>query len=84
MGAIEALRKAGLLVHQDVSVIGFDGMAIGNYVTPKLTTVEIPLREIGAHAMELLHRQITKDEVSAEHQVLPTQLKVRESTAAPP
>jgi len=83
MGALQALREAGLRVPDDVSVVGFDGLEIGEYSHPRLTTVEMPLREIGAAAVAMLLRQIEADEVTEEHQILSTQLRVRESTAAP-
>jgi DNA-binding LacI/PurR family transcriptional regulator len=44
----------------------------------------MPLREIGARAVEMLSRQIEADEVMAEHQVLNTHLRLRESTATLP
>jgi len=83
VGAAAALSGAGIKVPNDVSLVGFDGSEIGEYSSPRLTTVEVPLREIGARAVEILSRQIEADQVSIEHQILPTQLRVRESTTAP-
>lgn len=83
VGAIGAFREAGLTVPRDVSVVGFDGMKIGDFFTPRLTTVKLPLEEIGARAMELLQSQIACDEVSSQHDVLRPQLLPRASTAPP-
>jgi len=83
LGVIQALNEKGIRVPQDISVIGFDGTEFCEMVSPKLTSVELPLREIGATGVELLLQQIAADEVSDEHRVLPTQLQERESTAAP-
>ena len=83
IGASSTLREEGVLLPGDVSVIGFDGLEICNHVTPRLTTIEIPLREIGAKAVEMLSQQIAADEVSIQHRVLPSQLRERESTCAP-
>ena len=83
VGAIQALNAKGIRVPQDISVMGFDGTEYCDLVSPRLSSVQLPLREIGAQAVELLLKQITMDEVSGEHQVLPPQLRVRESTAAP-
>jgi len=83
VGAMGAFNEAGVLVPRDVSVMGFDGLDIGNHLTPRLTTMEMPLHKIGATAVEMLLRQIEADRVSVEHKVLPTQLRVRESTSVP-
>ncbi|NLM39484.1 MAG: LacI family transcriptional regulator [Firmicutes bacterium] len=47
IGAIQALHEAGLRVPEDVSVIGFDGVEVGKYLTPPLTTVQQPIHELG-------------------------------------
>jgi len=83
IGAMRALSEAGLHVPRDVSVVGFDGAETGEPAS-RLTTVEVPLRRMGELAIESLQRQIAADEALAEHQILPTQLRVRQSTAAPP
>lgn len=58
MGAIAALRDAGLQVPQDVSVVGFDGIGLARLVEPPLTTVAQPVRELGTLAVELLLEQM--------------------------
>ena len=82
-GVLEALQEAGIRVPDDISVIGFDGADRIRGAQPSLSTVEVPLREIGAAGVELLLRQIEAEEVFSEHRVLPTQLRERESTAPP-
>ena len=84
VGAMRAIKEAGLKIPSDVSVVGFDGTEVGEHALPQLTTVEVPLRQMGKAAIELLQRQIAVDEAAAEHAVLPIQLRVRKSTAAPP
>ncbi|WP_137130071.1 substrate-binding domain-containing protein [Rhizobium sp. FY34] len=54
LGVIAALRREGLAVPQDVSVAGFDGIAIGRLTYPVLTTVEMPDVSMGAAAASLL------------------------------
>lgn len=83
IGALQAFADAGLKVPDDVSVVGFDGLDVGEYSSPQLTSVEMPLQRMGEVAIELLQKQIAADEVLVEHKVLPTELRVRESTAAP-
>lgn len=82
IGALQALNHAGLRVPDDVSVVGFDGLEIGEYSSPRLTTVVMPLQVMGKAAVELLQRQITADEASVHHEVFPVQLRMRESTTA--
>lgn len=83
IGAIRALGEAGLSVPDDVSVVGFDGTRIGEYCTPRLTSVQVPFQEIAALGMELLLRQITEQEVAPGTTELPAPLIVRDSTAPP-
>jgi DNA-binding LacI/PurR family transcriptional regulator len=48
---MRAIEQAGLQVPQDIAVIGFDGTELAEMVSPQLTTVEQPSREIGAKAV---------------------------------
>ena len=54
IGALSALRDAGRRVPEDVSVIGFDDLALGKDVTPALTTIHLDLEAMGEHAMRLV------------------------------
>ena len=54
MGAMRALQDAGLRVPIDVSVIGFDDIRAAAFISPSLTTVRQPLREMGWMASEYL------------------------------
>jgi LacI family transcriptional regulator len=69
IGALSVLRSRGLTVPGDVSVVGFDDMPIAQDVTPALTTVRLPLVEIGARAIGLaldaLHPNPRVEEVPA-------------------
>lgn len=86
IGAIRALEAAGHKVPQDISVVGFDGTEISKYFSPRLTTVEVPLQEVGELAAELLLEQISQPLAEKEVaggqivKVLPMQLWVSEST----
>jgi LacI family transcriptional regulator len=85
IGAIGALQEAGLRVPDDISVIGFDGTEACQLTTPKITAVEVPLREIARSGAELLLRKIESgNNMPHERIVLPTHLQIRESTAPPP
>lgn len=65
LAAISTLRDLELRVPDDVSVAGFDGIAIGGMISPALATVMQPTREMGQLAMDLLLRQIAGDTVKA-------------------
>jgi LacI family transcriptional regulator/LacI family repressor for deo operon, udp, cdd, tsx, nupC, and nupG len=54
VGALLACQELGISVPQDLSIVGFDGIALGSYVTPPLTTVRQPMLEIGRSAMQML------------------------------
>lgn len=54
LGVLHALRSHGVAVPADVSVAGFDGMAIGRMIAPTLSTVDIPNAAMGAVAASLL------------------------------
>ncbi|WP_166999198.1 LacI family DNA-binding transcriptional regulator [Paramicrobacterium fandaimingii] len=53
VGAMSALRRAGITPGADVGIAGFDDISTARDVTPPLTTVEIPLESIGRNAVEL-------------------------------
>lgn len=59
IGALAALRERGLRVPADVSVVGFDDMPVARDVTPALTTVRLPLADMGARAMRLALAETT-------------------------
>jgi len=60
MGAIRALREAGLQVPRDVSVVGFDDIQSAAYQNPGLTTVRQPLQEMGRTAAKILLQHIRR------------------------
>jgi DNA-binding LacI/PurR family transcriptional regulator len=82
IGAIHALRDAGLRVPIDVSVIGFDDIRAAAFISPSLTTIRQPLREMGWMAAEYLLGRLQDGEKFREQIVIYPELTVRESTAA--
>jgi DNA-binding LacI/PurR family transcriptional regulator len=83
VGAIEELKECGLNVPSDVSVIGFDGMEFYAFFSPRLTTVQVPLREVGAMALQTLMQLVRTPGSSDRTILLPTKLIPAESTGAP-
>jgi LacI family transcriptional regulator len=85
IGAIRALREAGLRVPQDVSVVGFDDVQSAAFQHPALTTVRQPLRTMGTLAGESIVRQIASEGEHAPSKqiVVDPEFVVRESTCPP-
>lgn len=84
IGAIESFQEAGYRVPQDVSVVGFDDTEIATYFSPRLTTVEVPLRQLGATGIELLVRLINGEDIPKETVTLKTVFHARASTGHAP
>lgn len=77
LGALAALREAGLDVPGDISVVGFDDVPFASDLTPSLTTVRVPYEELGRTAVRMALARgdtLTDDDV-----VLGTQLVIRQS-----
>ena len=81
LGAYAGIRDAGLRVPEDVSVIGFDDIALAAIVAPPLTTVRQPLKEMMQVAVDFLKGRIEGTRtVPPEHLVVVPQLVERGST----
>ncbi len=83
LGALAACRELGVQVPEAFSIVGFDDLASSRYLTPPLTTIAQPMREIGARAVGLLLAVVGAREVPSQ-QTLAFTLMQRGSTAAPP
>jgi DNA-binding LacI/PurR family transcriptional regulator len=84
MGALKAALTAGAAVPRDLSIVGCDDIEMASVVTPELTTVAIPARELGARAARLLLRQLDGQEVTVKQsKLLPVKLVKRGTTAEP-
>jgi LacI family transcriptional regulator len=86
IGAVRALREAGLRVPEDVSVVGFDDIQSAGFQSPPLTTVRQPLRKMGEVAADMLLRRIASPEPEAPPRILKIEpdLIVRDSTGPAP
>ena len=65
-GALRAIAQAGMRVPEDIAVVGFDGTELAEVVSPQLTTVEQPSREIGRTAVTLLMKRIDNPDAAVE------------------
>jgi LacI family transcriptional regulator len=85
IGAIRALKDAGLSVPGDVSVVGFDDILSAAYYSPSLTTVRQPLFEMGKQGAQVLLDRIANREKSYPPEiVVAPEFVVRESTGPVP
>ena len=80
-GVLQAIYEEGLRVPDQISIVGFDD-TFAPYLTPKLTTVEQPMAELGRIAARLALRalDLPGDEGEYAHERLSTRLVVRDST----
>jgi DNA-binding LacI/PurR family transcriptional regulator len=83
MGAIRAFHEAGLRVPEDISVVGFDDIAIAPYSLPPLTTIRQPLEKMGRIAAQTLLERIEQSSSFVPEIAVEPELIVRKSTAAP-
>jgi DNA-binding LacI/PurR family transcriptional regulator len=80
LGAIRAVRRAGLTVPGDVSIVGFDDSALMNATDPPLTTVRQPIEPMGRMIIELLVSQINGVATATDEYLFEPELVVRGST----
>ena len=78
IGALQALREQGLVVPKDVSVAGFDDIPVVQHLNPPLTTVHLPLEEIGERVMSFA---LTAPSARRRVATFDAKVVVRESTA---
>lgn len=83
IGAMEVVSRYGIRVPEDISIMGFDDIDSAQWVSPPLTTMRQPMRQIGLKAAELLLQQITLGERLEETVHFPAELVIRQSVAPP-
>jgi DNA-binding LacI/PurR family transcriptional regulator len=81
-GVLQAAREMNFSVPDDLSVVGYGDFHLATHLQPTLTTVRLPLAELGAQAAQMLHRRISGDS-KREKITLSTELVERESVAPP-
>jgi LacI family transcriptional regulator len=79
VGAITALRRHGIDCPRDVSITGFNDMALADRLSPALTTIRVDHYRSGAEGAELIVDALAKGGAAPRHVVLPVELIVRES-----
>jgi len=82
IGALRAIRAAGLDVPRDISLIGFDDIELSQYMHPPLTTIRLSREELGREAFDALYRCAEGTSVQGQQIQIRTALVLRESTGA--
>lgn len=84
LGVLHAAAARGVAVPGELSVVGFDDLAIAELASPRLTTIHQPLREMAEQANRLLQLLLDDSPPDVTRIELATSLVVRDSTAPPP
>ena len=80
ISTIKAIKEKGLSVPDDISVIGFDNIVIGNYIMPALTTIDAPLQDIARACIESI-KYFCENKYFKQNEIkIKTDLVIREST----
>lgn len=80
VGVIRALQDMGKRVPEDISVVGYDGISVGQFVFPRLATIQQDTHQMALRGTEILLRSIER-KTRAIHEVIPFQLLAGESVA---
>jgi len=83
LGVLSAAEAHGIRVPDDLSIVGFDDIRFAQYVRPRLTTIRSPVDRLAQTGVELLFERLADPRAPARTQVLPVELVIRESAAAP-
>ncbi len=84
LGAMKALREAGLEVPRDVSVVGHDNISLSAFACPPLSTIDVPRERIGHLVGQALMPQGETSALWGREVLIEPELIIRDSTAAPP
>ena len=80
LGAYKAIWESGLAIPDDISIVGFDNLPLSSFISPPLTTVHMPARQIAQDSCYLLMRLMKREFPASRMVSLPTTLIIRDST----
>lgn len=80
LGVLKAVNELGINVPQHMQIVGYDGIQLGELVTPALTTVAQPIYDLGEQATRMLVQKLEGKELAETHIVLEADLCVRGTT----
>ncbi|OZS43345.1 LacI family DNA-binding transcriptional regulator [Photobacterium sanguinicancri] len=81
IGCIKAFTESGIQIPRDISIVSIDNDPCSPFVTPSLTTVDVPIQEVMAQAM-LVAQQLVERKGAFESEIMRGQLIIRDSTQA--
>jgi LacI family transcriptional regulator len=84
IGVLLQLQESGAAIPGDMAVTGFDDIYASRVVSPALTTVGQPFRELGHRAAQRLRARIEDRKLPVLTEILPTQCAIRASCGCPP
>ena len=79
LGALHAIKRAGLCVPDDIALVGFDDIKTASITNPALTTIRQPIKKTGETAVSLLLELLSNDHPQPQQKILGTELIIRES-----
>jgi DNA-binding LacI/PurR family transcriptional regulator len=80
MGIYRAARERNLAVGNEVAIVGFDDLPLAKRMTPTLSSVHLSGELLGYHGAKLVYQEMKNPQDRPIHQVLPVELRVRESS----
>jgi len=80
IGVLSALRQAGLTIPDDMAVTGFDDVQSAQFATPPLSSVHVPVRQLGTAAIDLLVSRLNDVQRAPQMRTLPVELRIRGSS----
>jgi len=80
IAAIQAIKEMGKRVPEDISVVGYNDYAVSTIIEPNLTTIRVPIFELGKKLAEIMIKLLQGEKVEEQLTVLPTELIIRDST----
>ena len=78
-GAIRSIKAKGLSVPNDFAIVGFDDTWFATTIAPQLTSIRMPIKEMGSLAARMLAREVAGDPPTERHPVLGVSLTIRNS-----
>lgn len=82
IGLMKALLERGVNVPDDIAIVSIDDIELARFVHPALTTIRVPRRQMGVHALRMLAMHEAYPDTQPGSMILPTELVVRESCGA--
>lgn len=82
LGALRALKEAGIRVPQDMALMGFDGLPASENSVPSITTIHQPVTKTGGRAVHILNDLVTGVATAPVVEIMPVELVIRESCGA--